>query len=197
MQVILIIKKINRKMNTKKNVWLAAFLTLSIAASAQKIYTKNGSISFFSKSSLENITADNNQVMSVLNLQTGELQYSVIIKSFRFKKALMEEHFNDNYLESNKYPKASFKGNISNFKNINLNKDGSFPIQVLGELTMHGISNKVSAQGSLVVKSGIPNLSGKLSVKLVDYKIEVPKLVKDNIAEVIEITVTCTYDQKI
>ena len=104
--------------------------------SFQKIYTKNGSISFFSKSLLEDIAARNNEVMSVINQQTGELQFSVLIKSFRFKKSLMEEHFNEDYMESNKYPKAIFKGNF--------NADGNYPVTVNGDLTLHGITNKLT-----------------------------------------------------
>ena len=87
-------------------------------AAAQKIYTKNGSINFFSKSLLEDIAARNNEVMSVINQQTGELQFSVLIKSFRFKKSLMEEHFNEDYMESNKYPKAIFKGIIADLSKV-------------------------------------------------------------------------------
>src|SRR5437868_4715809 len=91
---------------------------------AQKVYTKNGNISFFSKSPIENISANNNQVMSVLSVPTGEMQFSVLIKSFHFEKALMEEHFNENYLESNKFPKAIFKGAVLDMSKINLAKDG-------------------------------------------------------------------------
>ncbi len=182
----------------KTNFFLSVITVLffTLAAPAQKLYTKNGSISFFSKSPLENISADNNQVMSVLNQQTGDMQFSVLIKSFHFKKALMEEHFNENYMESNKYPKASFKGIISDLTKINFSKDGSYTVQVTGDLTMHGITNKVSLPGIINIKSGIAAASAKFTAKLADYKISVPKLVKDNIAKVIEITVACTYDQK-
>lgn len=98
----------------KKIILIASILLACyIDAAAQKVFTKNGSISFFSTAPMENITADNNQVMSVLNTQNGDLQFSVLIKGFHFKKSLMEEHFNENYMESDKFPKASFKGNIT------------------------------------------------------------------------------------
>lgn len=197
MQVILIIK--NFKLNKMKSRFFlvtATFLLINFGALAQKVYTKNGSISIFSKSPLENISADNNQVMSVLNQQTGEMQFSVLIKSFHFKKALMEEHFNENYMESDKYPKATFKGNIQDLSKINMGKDGSYSVQVSGELTMHGVTNKISAPGTITIKSGIANASGRFTAKLADYKITIPNLVKDNISETIEITVTCSYDQK-
>ena len=163
---------------------------------AQKVYTKNGSISFFSKSPLENITAENNQVMSVLNTQTGEMQFSVLIKGFHFEKALMEEHFNENYMESTKYPKATFKGNVTDMSKVNLAKDGSYDVTVSGDLNIHGVTNKVSVPGTIVVKGGKVSANSKFIVKLADYKISVPKVVKDNIAENIEISVACTFDQK-
>lgn len=169
----------------------------SFAASSQKVYTKNGSISFFSKAPLENISADNNQVMSVLNQQTGEMQFSVIIKSFKFKKALMEEHFNENYMESEKYPKASFKGSISDVAKLNFVKDGTYNVTVAGDLTMHGVTNKVSAPGTITVKNGVASGTSKFNLRLADYKISIPKLVKDNISETVEITVNCDYNQKL
>jgi polyisoprenoid-binding protein YceI len=181
----------------KSTLLTALLLNLGmLAANAQKVYTKNGNVSFFSKSPLENITAENNQVMSVLNQQTGEMQFSVLVKSFHFKKALMEEHFNENYMESNKFPKASFKGNIQDISKVNFTKDGTYTVVVTGDLTIHGVTNNVSAPGSITVKSGVANASSKFNVKLADYKISVPKLVKDNVAEQIDIAVSTVYDQK-
>jgi len=181
----------------KKIIFIAALLFASfIEASAQKVYTKNGNISFFSTAPLENITADNNQVMSVLDTQTGELLFSVLIKGFHFKKSLMEEHFNENYLESNKFPKASFKGNISEQHKIDYSKDGTHAINVTGDLTIHGVTQKVSATGTVSIKSGVVSAVSKFKVKLADYKISIPGVVKDQIAETIDINVSCGYDQK-
>lgn len=174
----------------------ALVVLISSNLAAQKVYTKNGSISFFSKSPLENITADNNQVMSVLNTQTGEMQFSVLIKGFHFEKALMEEHFNENYMESTKYPKATFKGNVTDMSKVNVSKDGSYDVTVSGDLNIHGVTNKVSVPGTIAVKGGKISAKSKFMVKLADYKIAVPKVVKDNIAENIEISVDCTFDQK-
>lgn len=181
----------------KKTILFAAILIIYCAeASAQKVYTKNGSISFFSTAAMENITADNTQVMSVLNTQTGELLFSVLIKGFHFKKSLMEEHFNENYMESDKYPKASFKGNITEAAKINYSKDGNYVVNVTGELTIHGVTKKVSAPGTLSVKSGLVSAISKFNIKLSDYNISIPAIVKDKIAETIDITVSCGYDQK-
>lgn len=179
-----------------KKLLTCALILVSTATMAQKVYTKNGNISFFSKSPLENISADNNQVMSVLNTQTGEMQFSVLIKGFHFEKALMEEHFNENYMESEKYPKSTFKGNISDISKVNFKKDGSYPVTVSGDLSIHGVTNKVSVPGTVTVKGGNISANSKFIIKLADYKISVPKVVRDNIAENIEITVDCSFDQK-
>ena len=165
-------------------------------AAAQKIYTKNGSISFFSKSLLEDITARNNEVMSVINQQTGELQFSVLIKSFKFKKRLMEEHFNENYMESDKYPKAIFKGIIADLSKVNFNADGSYPVTVNGDLTLHGITNKLTTKGNIFIKNGIANAQSTFNITLADYKINIPSVVKNNISKVIAVTVSCLYTQK-
>lgn len=175
---------------------LAAFLLLSSQLFAQKSYTKNGSILFFSKSPLENIDSKNNQVMSVLNTQTGDIQFSVIIKAFHFKKALMEVHFNENYMESTKFPKATFKGAVTELSKISFAIDGSYTVSVSGDMTIHGVTKKITAPGLITVKNGVPSAASKFSVKLADYNITIPKLVKDNISEKIDITVACTYDQK-
>lgn len=182
-----------------KTLILSVALALSLPTflAAQKVYTKNGHISFFSKSPLENISANNNQVMSVLNKQNGEMQFSVLIKSFRFKKALMEEHFNENYLESDKYPKAIFKGIVEVADKLDISKDGTYKVNVSGDMTIHGVTNKVSVPGTLTSKGGIVTGNTVFNLKLADYNISIPKLVKDNIAEVIEITVDCVYDQKL
>ncbi len=181
----------------KKIIFFAVILLLSITgASAQKVYTKNGNISFFSTAPLENITADNNQVMSVLDTKTGELLFSVLIKGFHFKKSLMEEHFNENYLESNKYPKASFKGNVSEKNKIDYSKDGTHSVNVNGDMTIHGVTQKVSASGTISVKSGAVSAVSKFTIKLADYNIGIPGVVKDQIAETIDINVSCRFDQK-
>lgn len=175
---------------------VAMFTCCCNVLQAQKYFTKNGNISFFSKTDMENIKANNNQVMSVLNQQTGDLQFSVIIKSFHFEKALMEEHFNENYLESDKFPKSSFKGNITDISTVNFTKDGTYPVNVSGDLTMHGVTNKTTAKGSIVIAGG--KITGKsvFIVTLADYKIAVPKLVENKISKTIEVTVNCLYDQK-
>ena len=181
-----------------KRILFAVFATILLVHSgtAQKYYTKNGTISFFSSTSMEDIKADNNQVMSVLNAQTGDMQFSVIVKSFHFKKALMEEHFNENYMESSKFPKSTFKGTVADISKVNFTKDGSYPVTVAGDLTIHGVTQKVSTPGTITVQAGKIKGNAVFKVALADYSIAVPKLVEKNISKTIEITVNCLYDQK-
>jgi len=175
---------------------IAAALSFSTFLQAQKVYTKNGLVSFFSTTPMENIKADNNQVLCLLNTQTGDLQFSLLNKGFHFPKALMEEHFNENYIESNKYPKSTFKGTVADISKVNFSKDGTYPVSVSGDLTMHGVTKALTATGNIIVKDGKATAASKFMVKLADYNIDIPGAVKKNIAESIEITVNCTLDQK-
>ena len=180
----------------KKLLFSTTLLICSNLVFAQKYFTKNGSISFFSKTTVENIEADNNQVMSVLNATTGELQFSLLIKGFHFKKALMEEHFNENYLESDQFPKATFKGIITDFTKVNFSKNGVYPVVVSGDLNMHGITNKINSKGNIIIKEGTITGSSVFIVPLADYKIVVPALVESKISKTIEIKINCLYNQK-
>ena len=172
-----------------------SFAVLNTSA-AQNYFTKNGMLSFFSKSALENITAVNNQVVSVLNTTTGETKFSAIIKGFKFKKALMQEHFNENYMESDKYPKATFSGTITDPGKISFTKDGDYNVNVSGDLAMHGVTKKISAPTTITVRSGKLTGTSTFTVLLADYNISVPKLVENNIAKSIEIKVNCSYEPK-
>ncbi len=183
-------------MMKKKLSLIFLFFMCFTILKAQNYFTKNGNVSFFSKTSMEDIQADNNQVVSVLNAQTGDLQFSVIIKNFHFKKALMEEHFNENYLESDKFPKSTFKGTISNINSINFAKDGNYPVNVIGNLTLHGITQKVTTPASIQIVQGKITGIAVFKLLLADYKISIPKVVENNISKTIEITVNCLYNQK-
>jgi polyisoprenoid-binding protein YceI len=109
----------------------------------------------------------------------------------------MEEHFNENYMETDKFPKATFKGKINDLSKINLTADGSYPVQVTGEITIHGVTKTITTPGTISVKSGIITATSTFRVKPADYKIRIPSIVKNNIAEVIDVTVSCTYNQTI
>ncbi len=164
-----------------------------INTSAQIYITRNGRVTFFSKTPLENIDARNNEVTSILDTKKGEFVFIVLVKGFKFKKALMEEHFNENYLESNLFPKAIFKGTISDLNNINFSIDGLYPVTVKGNLTLHGVTKNIEVPGSISLAQGIINANSNFNINLKDYKIKVPAIVVNNIAESINITVDCKY----
>lgn len=177
---------------------LLACLGFAFSLSAQPILmTRSGQISFFSQTPMENIDAVNNEVTSMLNIGTGEIVYAVLVKSFRFQKALMEEHFNENYMESDKFPKSTFTGKITNLTAIDLSKEGKYSIIVEGELTIHGVTKVISVPGELVVSGGKVRALASFTVKVADYNIEIPSLVADKIAKTIEIKINCQYVPKV
>ncbi len=159
-----------------------------------KFFTKSGKISFHSKASLENIEAHNKAVTCVLDIKTGNLQFAVMIKGFEFDKALMQEHFNENYLESSKFPKAEFKGQLVNNSEINYTKEGKYPAKVKGKMTMHGQTRDVEATGTVEVKGGKIKADAVFNVVLADYDVQIPQVVKDNISKTVSITVDCSLD---
>lgn len=175
---------------------LGATIASINVAQAQNFFTKNGMVSFFSKSPLENISAVNNQVVSVLNTATGDIKFSVIIKGFKFRKALMQEHFNENYMESEKYPKANFNGTITDINKVDFSKDGDHNVTVSGDLVMHGITNKITAPAIITVKAGKFIATSSFPVLLADYDISIPKVVENNISKSIELKVNCSYEPK-
>src|SRR6185503_16800139 len=118
-------------------ITVGLFLLLSFNLPAQKYYTKSGKISFFSSTPLEDISAINKSVVCLLNTKTGDLQFAALMKGFEFKKALMQEHFNSEYAQSNKYPKSEFKGQITNNSEIKYTTNGTYPAKVKGKLTIH------------------------------------------------------------
>ena len=168
---------------------------LSNATTAQTYTTKNASITFFSKTTMEDIKGTNNQVMSVLR-GDGKIQFSMAIKGFHFEKALMEEHFNENYLEAEKFPTAKFNGNITNITAVNFKKDGVYNVTVSGDMTIHGVTKPATANGTLTIKDGKLSANSKFIVKLADYNVTVPSLVKDVVKQNQEVTVSCNYDLK-
>jgi hypothetical protein len=177
----------------KRLFFLFLFLGLFLTTNAQKYMTKNGYIGFYSHTSLEDIKADNNQVASILDTSTGEIVFQVLIKSFHFEKTLMEEHFNENYLESEKFPKSTFTGKITNHSTVSYSKNGVYDVTVEGDLTIHGVTNKVTAKGTIEVITGGINANSKFIIVPEDYNIKIPGVVRNNIAKTIEVTVTMKY----
>jgi polyisoprenoid-binding protein YceI len=178
----------------KTTLGLVLSLLISTLCTAQTKYmTRTGHISFLSEAPKEKIEAHNYQVSSILTL-TGDLVFKVPIKSFEFKQALMQDHFNENYMESDKFPQASFKGKILNMDKVDLKKDGKQTVDVEGDLTIHGVTKKVSAKATLEVKGGKINASATFPVTLKDYNIAIPGMAKEKLAETVQVKADLNYE---
>lgn len=177
----------------KRLTVLFFLLNVAFAVNAQKYMTKNGYIGFFSHTPMEDVKADNNQVAAILDISTGEMVFQALIKSFHFERALMEEHFNENYMESEKFPKANFKGKIINLASVNFTKTGTYEVTVEGDLTIHDTTNKISTKGTVEVVTGGINASSKFNIVPEDYKISIPGIVREKINKNLEVTVSVKY----
>lgn len=179
-----------------KSLAAATLFLLSFASHAQIYNTKTGVIYFVSDAKLEKNEATNKQVNSALNTATGEFGFKVLIKSFEFEKALMQEHFNENYMESDKFPLSTFSGKVTNLKDINFGKDGVYNATVEGDLTIHGVTNKVKESGTFEVKGGKIRGRSTFTIKLKDYNIAIPTAVFNKLSETIRIDVDVTLEKK-
>ena len=176
-----------------KYIFMLAFLSVFMTTNAQKFMTKNGYIGFYSHTPVEDIKGDNNQVASILDISTGEIAFQVLIKSFQFEKALMQEHFNENYLESEKFPRSTFSGKITNLSEVNFSKSGKYEATVEGDLLIHGVTKKISAKGSFEIAENSIVATSKFDIQPEDYNINIPGVVRNNIAKTIEVTVNMKY----
>ncbi|MCS6819019.1 MAG: YceI family protein [Chitinophagales bacterium] len=168
-----------------------SFLTLLIAHTtfAQNVYyTQKGKVHFFSKTPLEDIEATTNKGIGTLNTATKKVQAKIPIQSFEFRQKLMQEHFNENYMESDKYPYGSLDATI--MEEIDFTKDGNYEITLKGILEIHGVKQPRELKCRLTIQSGEPvRAVSSFDVKLADHKIKIPRAVILNIAEVIKVDV--------
>ena len=171
-------------MNIQRLV-LMVCLTTAIPSflAAQRYFSRNANVHFdaTSKNSPEQVEAKTASGTVVIDLPTSRVEASVLVKSFQFEKALMQEHFNENYMESTKFPKAVFKGKLDNAAAVQFEKDGSYTAQLSGDLTIHGITKAVKVPASIVVKGGKISTATNFEVSLKDYGIEIPSLVADKL----------------
>jgi polyisoprenoid-binding protein YceI len=173
---------------------IIALLCLAVAvhsaACSQLYMTRTGFIGFYSKTSFEDIKAENNQVYAVIDAGKKNIAFAVLLKGFVFTKELMQEHFNENYVESDKYPKATFSGAYTG--EVQLGKDGVYTVSVKGNLTLHNVTRAIDEPATLEVKGG--KLLGKteFNIKPEDFQISIPSVVRDKIAK--EVTVHVQID---
>lgn len=173
-----------------KNIFVILFALCAIQVSAQKYITEKSFVSFFSHASIEDITADNKKASGIFNAATDEIAFSIPITDFQFAKSLMQEHFNEKYMESDKYPKSTFQGKMTGY-----DKAGAATQQVkaVGKLTIHGVTKDVELPGTVEKKDGKLLMKAKFIVKLVDYKVKIPELLWNKIAEQVEVTVDFVF----
>ncbi len=163
---------------------------LSLSIHAQRFKSVTSSVHFYSSAVLEDIEALNSKASSAIDLSTGDMVFSVPVNQFEFDKSLMKEHFNENYLESEEFPKIIFKAKLSNMDLV----EGDNQVKALGELDLHGVKRRIEVPGTLNFSGDEISLNAKFQVKLEDYKIKIPRLLFQSIAEEIEITVEFIYE---
>ena len=161
-------------------------------AMQQRYTTASGQATFFSSAPLEDIEALNSRVAAIFDLASGQLAFSLYMKDFQFKNSLMQEHFNENYAESDKYPRARFTGKLVLMPTEGQLRGGPQPVYVQGQLTIHNVKRKVRVPGTLQLRGNDLVVTSRFSVAPADYKIKIPALVRNNIAKSIDVSVILT-----
>jgi len=170
----------------------AALFFFSSYLQAQDMFSvSKGEVSFFSHAPIEDITADNKQPGSMVNLSTRDIAVIIPVRNFKFAKSLMQEHFNEKYMESEKYPMASFKGTIA--EDANLTDNGEFQVTAKGIVSIHGVDKEMTLTGVWKRNGSDISLISDFKVALKDHNITVPKLLFENIAEIIDVHVALEY----
>jgi len=175
-----------------KLLLLFAFALVFFNAGAQnRFFTKDAKINFNSSTSLEDIIAESNQATTFIDIEKNEVAFSVLTTSFKFRRALMEEHFNENYMESSKFPKAKFTGKI--VSPIDWKSEKAVVVDVKGELTMHGATKEVTFKATITPGKSSVNAIAELKVTPEDFKIAIPSAVRDKIAKEVTIKIDAVY----
>lgn len=165
-------------------------VVLSATTYAQKFTSDRGYVKFYSHAAIEDITAKNEKVTALFDLATGSIAFVVPINQFVFAKSLMQEHFNEKYMESERYPKSTFQGRIVGY---NADVAGEQSVTAQGKLTIHGVTQEVNIPGQITRTDKGVNMAAKFMVELKDYKVEIPRLMWQNIAERVEVTLELSF----
>ena len=182
-------------MNNIKNIILLGILLVANTIDAQKYFTKTGFTEFkASVDAFEPVEAKNNSTTAILDIENGEIASLLFIKAFNFKVGLMQEHFNENYMESSKYPKAKFKGKLVDFDFKSIEETKTFKLQ--GELIIKGKSKNIDTKAMLAKNGGKLLLESSFSVKPSDFDIEIPSVVRKKIAETVNINLSYELVEK-
>ncbi|MCH8904339.1 MAG: YceI family protein [Bacteroidetes bacterium] len=168
-----------------------------LGQNGEKYITKTGHVNFFSATVYEDISADNYKAVSTINASTGEIVFSIPVKSFEFEKALMQKHFNQpNFMDSQKFPKIKFKGKIVDLSQVNFNQDGKYSVKVNGDLTIRGVTKNITEEGIIEIKDGkISSSSTFMVLSIWEFGIGKPKSKSkvNNVADDIKVTFTMNY----
>ena len=166
----------------------AILLVLAQSGAYSQVYlTRSGFVGFYSRTSLEDIKAENNQVFAAIEPGKRSVAFSLLLKGFVFTKQLMQEHFNENYVESDKYPKATFTGSYTG--DVPLDKDGVFKVTVKGNLSLHNVTRPIEIPATLEVKAGRILGTAEFRIKPEDFNISIPSVVRDKIAQDMRVNV--------
>jgi polyisoprenoid-binding protein YceI len=182
----------------RKIIYACCIVFLFATPAFEQTYlTRNGNVSFYSHTPAEDIKAQNNEVVGVLNAATGDVEIKLAIKSFHFPKTSMEEHFNnDDYMASEKFPKAGFKGKITNISDVNFSKDGTYNITVSGNLTIRDVTKTITATGTVTVSGASATLASTFTVKRKEYNVIGESFLQQRLAEDIQIMINCKCDKQ-
>ena len=174
-------------------IFSISLFAFTIKTEPTKYFTREANITLLSDAPLEKIEGINNQAVSMLDISTGQMEFAVLMKAFEFEKALLQEHFNENYVESDKYPKANFKGTITNYADVKWAVDGEYPVTVSGTMTLHGVTKDVTANGKISIKAGVISANSTFNILISEYNIVIPAVVKDKINNSVKIDVNSIY----
>jgi polyisoprenoid-binding protein YceI len=166
------------------------FCSANIFAQGVFIASK-GEVSFYSHAPLEDITAVNSNVNSMLNLVTGEVAFMIAMRGFKFEKALMEEHFNEKYLETDKYPHASFSGSLT--EKLPADASGRVRASARGKLVIHGVEKEITQDGEIEINGKDVTLTTSFRVAVAEFNISIPKLLFENIADTVDVNLKVNY----
>lgn len=170
-------------------------IQIVIVRAQENYIDRNGKISFFSEAPLENIEAHNSQGLSILDMTSGKVAISILMKGFKFEKALMQEHFNENYIESDKYPKATFTGAIKDFEKLDFSKPGNVVGYAVGDITIHGVTKPLVAEVNFQIENNEVKVRTKFNLGVADFDIDIPQMVVRNIAETVEVMADFTFSE--
>lgn len=179
-----------------KTILVGLLIALSLPTFGQRLVSRNGHVWFFSSTPVEDIEAHTYQAASIINTENGEVVCQMLMKGFQFEKALMQEHFNEKYVESDKYPNAQFKGTIKDFDKIDLKQAGTYDVVFDGKLTIHGIEQSVTVPGKMTVSDESVTTAAKFTVKPEDHQIKIPSVVESKIAKEIDVNLDIAFTRR-